>query len=114
MNIAEIRQIIEQQLADLAQQVEAVGDSTATVTLDQSRVGRLSRMDALQSQAMQTESLRRAKVQISELKKALKRLDQEEFGCCEGCDEEIPIARLELNPAVRMCIKCTEKTESSR
>ncbi len=111
MEIAKIRRIIEQQLADLAQQVKSTGDSTATVTLDQSRVGRLSRMDALQSQAMQTEILRRTRLQIAELERTLKRLDHEDFGYCEGCFEEIPIARLKLNPAVRMCIRCTEKSE---
>ena len=86
-------------------------DSSKTVLLDQSRVGRLTRMDALQGQAMSIEAKRRRRLQISKIDAALKRLEQNEYGYCLSCDEEIALARLELDPATTLCIECANKAE---
>ena len=106
------RTLIRDQLASLQEQESDSTDSAATVELDQSRVGRLSRMDAMQSQAMHAESLRRVRLQIQALKRALSRIDSDDFGLCEACDEEIAADRLRLNPAAVLCIRCAEKMES--
>lgn len=103
---------IKERLSSLADQELAIGNSAAAVELDQSRVGRLSRMDALQSQAMQTETLRRIKLQVTELNRAMTRIDHEDFGFCENCSQEIASARLALNPAARLCIACAELAEN--
>ena len=105
------RTLIRDQLASLQEQESDSTDSAATVELDQSRVGRLSRMDAMQSQAMHAESLRRVRLQIQALKRALSRIDSDDFGLCEACDEEIAADRLRLNPAAVLCIQCAEKRE---
>ena len=52
--VAELRLLVVQ----LAEQIEAGKDSAKPVTLDQSRVGRLSRMDAIQSQQLAKASQR--------------------------------------------------------
>ena len=113
MNREKYRDLIKRQLADLALQEKAVADSTATVELDQSRVGRLSRMDALQTQAIQKDSQRRIKEKIKQLSIASARVKSEDFGYCDECGELIAEARLELNPAVTLCIGCAEKAEKS-
>lgn len=82
--------------------------STATVILDQSSIGRLSRMDALQGQQMALESERRRKQQLLQIKAALVRIENEDFGYCNVCDEEIAIGRLNINPTVTRCVKCSE------
>jgi len=107
------RELIEKQLQSLKTQLEDTTGGAATVELDQSRVGRLSRMDALQSQAMHTESLNRAQRQVAALQHALARLETDEFGLCGQCDEEIAEARLRHNPAAVLCIACAEKKEQS-
>jgi DnaK suppressor protein len=76
----------------------------ATVELDQQRVGRLSRMDALQMQAMAQAEARRAQFQLRMIAAALKRIETGEFGYCQNCDEEIAIGRLEANPSTPLCI----------
>ena len=81
-------------------------DSREPVELDQSKVGRLSRMDALQGQAMALESERRRTAELQRIEAALKRLDGGDYGYCIKCDEEIAPARLELDPAVATCIRC--------
>jgi len=108
------RDTICRQLQSLKLQLEDSTGGAATVELDQSRVGRLSRMDALQSQAMHAESLNRAQRQVTALQHALNRLDSDDFGKCAQCDEDIAEARLQHNPAVVLCIGCAEKREQVR
>ena len=76
----------QQQLLSMQSELEAMAalasSSTDTVVLDQSRVGRLSRMDALQGQQMALESERRRKQQLVEIQAALRCIEQGDFGYC--------------------------------
>jgi DnaK suppressor protein len=93
-------------------QIEQTGNEAArTVELDQSRFGRLSRMDALQVQAMSIESKRRRSIKLQRINAALQRIDKDEFGLCLKCGEEIDIKRLEFDPTSPLCIKCAEDKE---
>jgi len=83
-------------------------DSAATVKLDQSRVGRLSRMDALQQQAMAESGRRRAEETLRRIDAALRRHDAGGYGYCAQCEEPIDPRRLELDPATALCIDCAE------
>lgn len=80
--------------------------SRKAVELDQSSVGRLSRMDALQIQAMQVETERRRDVELMRIEAALKRMKNGDYGYCVACDEDIAAKRLDMNPAVPTCISC--------
>jgi DnaK suppressor protein len=101
------RKIEELQLLQV--QAEAGCD---TVILDQTCVGRLSRMDAMQSQAMNQEAQRRRKIEIRRLDAALKNMAAGDYGYCEACGEEIAHGRLMLDPAASFCIVCAQKNES--
>ena len=97
-------------LRDELQEIEQTGNEAAqTVELDQSRVGRLSRMDALQAQAMSIESVRRRNIKMQRIDAALKRIDKDEFGLCIKCEEEINPRRLEVDPAAPLCIDCAKR-----
>ena len=98
------RNLLEADL-DLAQ------SSTKPVELDQARFGRLSRMDALQSQAMHQEELRRRKLELSRINNALKRIAENDYGFCLHCDEKIATKRLEFEPAATLCIHCANLQE---
>lgn len=82
-----------QDLLDLSQ------EASAPVTLDQTSIGRLSRMDAMQAQAMAQETERRRNLEIQKIDAALVRIENGDYGYCIRTDEEIPIERLELDPA---------------
>ncbi len=88
---------------------ERTGDDRKPVTLDQQAVGRLSRMDAMQQQAMAMESERRRGSQLSRVEAALKRIEEGSFGYCILCDEEIAEKRLNLDPAIPACVNCASK-----
>ena len=80
----------------------------ATVELDQQAVGRLSRQDALQNQAMAKATHARRQMERQKLKAALARMDEGEFGYCEDCGDEIATGRLELDPGVTRCVDCAK------
>lgn len=104
----------------LARQAEllAVSDTAAaaadTVALDQTRVGRLSRMDALQRQAMSRENQRRRTLELQRIVQALSRIKEQEYGYCVECGEEIVESRLEIDPATPLCIHCASQREQGR
>lgn len=83
---------------------------TAAVELDQSRVGRLSRMDAIQVQEMALAAKRRRQAELNRIQAALKRLDDGDYGYCVSCDEPIARKRLDVDPATPTCISCAGKS----
>jgi len=80
----------------------------ATVVLDQTSVGRLSRMDALQRQAMAQATARRRETERARILAALQRLEDGEYGYCTDCGEDIAADRLRANPAIPRCLSCTQ------
>ena len=104
------RKLIE--MREELERLAATGDaSAAVVELDQARVGRLSRMDAMQAQAMAQASGQRRETMLRDIAAALKRIDDGDYGTCENCDEPINPKRLEVDPAVRLCIDCASASE---
>ncbi len=85
---------------------------SAPKELDQARVGRLSRMDAMQQQAMGQAAARLAAQELQRIDLALSRISSGEFGYCILCDEEIASKRLEFDPSLMTCIVCARKAES--
>lgn len=83
-------------------------EASDTVVLDQSRVGRLSRMDALQAQQMAKETARRRQVQLQNIDSALRRVDSGEYGYCLICGEDINPGRLQFDPATTRCMGCVD------
>jgi DnaK suppressor protein len=88
-------------------------DAARVVELDQTSVGRLSRMDALQGQAMSQEQGRRRATELQKIVAALRRLEAGDYGYCMSCDEPIATARLELDPAATLCIGCASRREDT-
>lgn len=105
-DLAHFRDLIAERLADLDTQDALGADAQGVVTLDQQSVGRLSRMDALQSQAMAQATQARRNTMRNGLRLALRRISEDDFGYCEDCGDEIARGRLELDPTARRCISC--------
>tara|TARA_R110002167_G_scaffold41937_1_gene127858 strand:+ start:558 stop:896 length:339 start_codon:yes stop_codon:yes gene_type:complete len=85
---------------------ESGRDARTAVELDQTKVGRLSRMDALQGQAMAQETARRGALELKRIAAALHRLEIGEYGYCIRCGDAISAGRLQSDPATPTCIKC--------
>lgn len=105
---ARLRPRLEAELSELLARSHTSSQDRAPVPLDQQSVGRLSRMDALQVQAMAMAAERRRQVRIAGLRKALSRMNAGEYGYCERCGESIPTGRLEVDPTARFCVGCAQ------
>jgi DnaK suppressor protein len=106
-----MRQRLLQLRADLQAQAQAAEGSAAIVQLDQTTVGRLSRMDAMQAQAMAKASGRRRDATLRRISAALQRIDNGDYGRCLECDEPINQKRLEFDPTAVLCIACASRAE---
>ena len=84
--------------------------ATKPVVLDQTAVGRLSRMDDLQTQAMALETERRRASERTQVEAALVRIEDGDYGYCLNCDEEVAAKRLAHDPAAPLCIDCARQT----
>lgn len=107
--IEQIRQKLLRLRSELQELEETLKETSGPVELDQTRVGRLSRMDAMQAQQMALESARRRRHQLLEIEAALRRIDSAEYGYCIVCGEEIDVRRLSVDPTNTHCIECVEK-----
>jgi DnaK suppressor protein len=106
MDVQLVEQTLRRMLVDLEGLAESDAESKRAVTLDQSSVGRLSRMDAMQQKEMDRAAARRRTVQRQQIKGALKRLAEGDYGNCLNCDEEISERRLAADPATPFCVRC--------
>jgi DnaK suppressor protein len=94
------------ELAELEALQAQTAENRAPVALDQQSLGRLSRMDALQNQAMAGASERRRAIHIARLRRTLARMEDGEFGLCTECGDRIPDGRLDADPSNHLCVSC--------
>ena len=105
-DVEKFRGLLETRKAELIASVASASEAAAPVELDQQVQGRLSRMDAIQGQAMAQATIERRRVEISQIDAAFQRMKEGEFGYCVECGEDIAPKRLELNPAIARCVYC--------
>jgi DnaK suppressor protein len=106
VNLEQARALLDTRKSELESEQAAGEDDRAPVELDQSSVGRVSRMDAIQGREMALASARRRATELEKIEAAFRRLDAGEYGNCVKCGEEIGDKRLALDPAAAMCVKC--------
>jgi DnaK suppressor protein len=112
LDLDHFRRRLLRERAELDQVADTGEAAAATVELDQSRVGRLSRMDAMQGQAVSVEVRARRRARLRRIASALERVESGEYGFCEDCGEPIGRGRLEFDPAADLCIDCATRAEA--
>ena len=100
------RNLLEARRTELLALSEAAKDSRKPVELDQQSVGRLSRQDALQQQAMAKAQDARRVHELRKITAALGRIDDGEYGYCRECGEPIAPRRLEIDLTATLCAPC--------
>lgn len=111
LDLSYFKQRLLDRQKELSQAQENQQKDDAPKELDQTRVGRLSRMDAMQQQAMSQAASRLAMAELQRIKTALQRLENDEYGLCLFCEEEIAEKRLRFDPSLLTCITCAEEAE---
>ena len=108
MDLEEIKERLTKERDELLANRSVRQEAGETVELDQARTGRLSRMDAMQGQAMAQAAQQRAELRLKRIESALRRIDDETYGDCLRCEEPIDPRRLEADPSIPLCLKCAE------
>lgn len=106
LDLDHFNQILLSLRSEILQIEESGKEGTQTVELDQTTVGRVSRMDALQWQAMAKASQHRRYILLQRIETALRRIEKGEFGWCLRCGEAIAPKRLDFDPTAPLCIDC--------
>ena len=110
--IAVIRKQLQQLEKNLSQQMEINRDAASIVALDQTSVGRVSRMGAIQQQSIALSTLRTTHLRLKRVQDALQALADNEYGFCEQCNELIAFKRLLARPEANLCISCQNHADT--
>lgn len=102
----ELQEELERQLRRLEKSMKVTDEAMRTVELDQTAVGRLSRIDSLQNQSLSKGLREREIVQLSQIRDALARIEAGTYGTCTACDGPIPFERLFVFPEAPECAGC--------
>ena len=108
--LAALTERLEGSRDELRELLELSASGAKPVSLEEP-IGRLSRMDAMQAQAMAQASQQRREQTLRRIEAALQRLEEDEYGVCLECVEPINPKRLEFDPTVELCIDCASKAE---
>ncbi|NNK64197.1 MAG: TraR/DksA family transcriptional regulator [Gemmatimonadetes bacterium] len=105
--LAELRSVLERDLEKLERSMRVTDEAMRPVELDQSAVGRLSRMDSLQNQGLTRNLQEREQVKLALIVGALRRMEESRYGTCTECDAPVPFERLLVFPEAPTCAACT-------
>ena len=100
-----LEQYIRAEIEALKRNIISYKEGAKPVALD-SAIGRVTRMDAINSKNISEESLCKAEIALFKLERALDKIDDPDFGLCMECGEEIPIKRLMIMPGSVLCVEC--------
>jgi len=103
---ADARARLEALKAEIHALSQGADEDRKPVEIDQQSVGRLSRMDSLQVQAMAKAADARRAAELKRIDAALARLADGDYGACVRCGEAVAVKRLELDPATPFCAGC--------
>ena len=113
IDIKKLKSRLQARRRDLLKRGAGDPEALRPVDVDQSSTGRLSRMDALQTQAMDLEIERLHHQEVQRIDAALQRIGEGEYGYCVACGEEIAAKRIENDPTTPVCINCAKETPAN-
>jgi len=99
---------IRQKLDTVKQDIVTYENLTRPISPDNA-IGRLTRMEAINSKSINEAALRKSRQSLSQLQRALRKINDPDFGLCSECEMPIPVARLKIMPETDICVKCAEQ-----
>ncbi|MFO7588513.1 MAG: TraR/DksA C4-type zinc finger protein [Gemmatimonadota bacterium] len=104
--VDELAAALDRALPKLERSMRTTEKALRPVQLDQTAVGRLSRIDELQNQGLTRNLWRRELAELGQLQAALERIEAGTYGACVECGAAIPFERLEVFPESPTCARC--------
>jgi len=105
LNKEEIKQKINLEIEKIKLKIEELEDLTKPIAPD-CAIGRISRMDAINNKSINENALRKAKSKLKGMEFALQNVNDNDFGLCAKCNNQIPLGRILLVPHSRFCVNC--------
>lgn len=109
--LEEEKKILEDELSSLGQ-VDKTGDWKATPESEmssqevQDEADMADRAEDFEERSSKLDLL---EARLSDINKALEKMEKDNYGICENCKEKIEEDRLEVNPAAKTCKECMNK-----
>jgi DnaK suppressor protein len=107
-DLAHFQQKLESLVRELEETLATVDSADSSIEPDNA-IGRLTRMEAIQAQAMGQEGRRRLSGRLQRAQRAIERLEKGTYGTCTRCGTEIPRGRLEVMPESGLCVTCAAR-----
>lgn len=104
----ELRAKIEADIVQLEEDIVGLEEMTQPISPDNA-IGRLSRMDAINTKSANLTALNAARIRLAKLQMVLPIIGSDTYGECDECLNQIPFARLMLVPESVHCVSCAEK-----
>ena len=102
-------QLVDEHIAQVKESVASLKKLTQPISPDNA-IGRVSRMEAIGEKSVNEANLRKAELRLKLLVEAAKRVQTEEYGICQRCEEDIQLKRLEILPESAVCMSCLQGT----
>ena len=109
--LEEEKKLLESELSDLGK-VDKTGDWEATPegeVSDKDVQDEGDMADRAEDYEERSIKLNTLELRLSDINKALEKMNGDGYGVCEKCKEKIESDRLEANPAALTCKECMEK-----
>ncbi len=103
----QVRQTIEQQIAEAEKEMVVLKELTAAVAPDNS-IGRISRMDAINNKSVNDAAYRNTRTRLKRLQNVLEKVDDKDYGLCMRCGKPIAFGRILILPEKRVCVSCSK------
>ena len=98
---------IQQRIEDIKENIASYRTLIDPIAPDNA-IGRLTRMEAINSKSINEATLNKSKQTLSKMERALRMINDPDFGLCRECEEPIPFARLMIVPESDLCVQCAE------
>ncbi len=103
-----LKEIIAQEISTLEAEIAVLGTQLKPVDKE-CLPENVSHQDRYQQQNIIFHRYDTARKRLNKLNYTLKIIDQPDYGICQECEEDIPLARLKLAPESRYCVGCMEE-----
>lgn len=106
--LSEIELKIKEEILKTEEIIEKYKELTKPIAPENS-IGRVSRMDAINNKSVNDSALEKSTSKLINLRVALGKVTEFEFGICRKCKSQIPIGRILLMPHSTLCVNCASR-----
>ncbi|MFA7061712.1 MAG: TraR/DksA C4-type zinc finger protein [Pedobacter sp.] len=108
----EIREILQKMKDDTLREInKSLKNGTETLTIGEPSGDIYDQASSERDRELGLILGDREREKLHNIDEALLRIEEEEYGICEECEEEIPIGRLKAMPFARHCVRCKSDLE---